>query len=143
MKVAIILLATLGLIVAAANGSGFCVECDGFVSSRGADEGTCLGPDGCSHSSDSSCGSDMQGGASIDARSEHVGCRDALRGPDAAPPPEPESSKRSASRSDSDYLAAAGGFTDPVLSHSDRGDATRLSRGAPTPALLSSVVLLL
>lgn len=143
MRIAAMLLITLGLAAQGPWGATFCADCGGGVSSESADDGVCLGSvaGACGHGDP--CDVDSSTGASIDIRSEHVGCGEALRGGDTAPPPDSSSFKRLVSRSGSDPAVASERLSDPASPRSDSGTVIRLSHGAPSPASSGSVVLLL
>ena len=138
MRTITTLMTTLGLIVSAAGGLALCEECDTFASPEAiAGGGVCACSEACSHSPDA------PDNVSVGARSDHNGCRGGLSAPEAAVRPDPGTRKPSAPRSGS-YIAPSSCETEDLQTIREGSRSmTRLPRGTPPPAFLSSTCLLL
>jgi hypothetical protein len=143
MRVAVILLACVGLLAPSTHGIALCIGCDGRVTLEAAVDGACAGaqPEGCCRRT--SCEGESESDShqhAIGSSDQHGECQDALLGRDAAPPSETFSAKRPVSRSGQDAVTADPATDLGARPATDAG-ATSCDRGMPPPSFLRTVVL--
>jgi hypothetical protein len=143
MRVALVLLACLGLVLPSAHWIALCIGCDGSIALEIAVDGTCAGAQHrscCRTSCEEKPAAHKQ---KAEARIANECCRDVLLGRHATPPTVPVSTKRLSPRDDSDVAVAAQPAAGPITQAAAHASGMGSYRGMPPPPFLTTVVLLL
>ena len=143
MRIAVILLACVGLVAPSAHGIALCIGFDGSVTLKAAVDGTCAGAQPEGQLRRTSCEEDPEADShqhDIDPHDQHGECQDAMLGRDAAPPSKTFSGKRPVPRPGSDAVAAESTSGLAAQLAAEAREVSR-NRGTLPSSFLNTVVL--